>query len=197
MKKLTLLVLIVSSLLVNHKILSQTQVEPFIGEIRMVGFNYAPKGWAKCEGQLLPINQNQALFALLGTQFGGNGTTTFALPDLRGRVAMCEGTAAGLTPRNIGETGGTETNVLSVDQMPSHSHSVSAVSTEGNQNSPSGNLPADTKILDKEYSNGNGDVVMKNTMIGKTGNNQPVNNVQPFLSVNFIIALQGIFPVRN
>jgi microcystin-dependent protein len=195
MKKLTLLVLSCICFLINHRTFSQ--VEPFIGEIRMVGFNYAPKGWAKCEGQLLPINQYQPLFALIGTQFGGNGTTTFALPDLRGRIPMGDGTGIGLTSRSIGENGGSETNIITVNQMPSHNHTVSAVSTEGNQNSPSGNLPADTKILDKEYSNTNGDVIMKNTMIGNTGNNQPVNNIQPFLTVNYIIALEGVFPVRN
>lgn len=150
--------------------------------------------WARCDGQLLPIAQNTALFSLLGTQFGGNGTTTFALPDLRGRVPMGDGSGTGLTPTVVGQLKGTETNTLSTAQMPIHNHTVNAVTSEGNQNTPTGNLPADTKLLDKEYSNAATNTTMNATMIGNAGGSQPVNNMQPTITLMYIIATQGIYP---
>ncbi|MBB4807676.1 microcystin-dependent protein [Chryseobacterium defluvii] len=171
--------------------------EPFLGQIAFVPFYKAPNGWAECNGQLLSIAQNQALFALLGTTYGGNGTTTFALPDMRGRVIVHPGQGPGLSPYVLGETGGTESVTLTTQQMPAHTHSVAAVSTEGNQNSPTNALPADTKGLDKEYSDAATNTTMKATMITPAGGSQPHENRPPFVTLRCIIALQGIFPSFN
>ena len=173
------------------------QVETFLGEIRMFAGNFAPYGWAFCQGQLLPIAQNQALFSLLGTTYGGDGRTTFALPDLRGRVPVGFGQGPGLSNREIGEKFGSELVTLNINQMPSHNHTVNAVTTEGNQNLPTNSLPANTKALDKEYSDANANTTMKATMVNPTGGNQPFGVTQPSLGVNFIIALQGIYPSRK
>ena len=173
------------------------QVETFLGEIRMFAGNFAPTGWAFCQGQLLPIAQNQALFSLLGTTYGGDGRTSFALPDLRGRVPVGFGQGPGLSNRVIGEKFGSELVTLNINQMPSHNHTVNAVTTEGNQNLPTNSLPANTKALDKEYSDANANTTMKATMVNPTGGSQPFGVSQPSLGVNFIIALQGIYPSRN
>ena len=173
------------------------QVETFLGEIRMFAGNFAPTGWAFCQGQLLPIAQNQALFSLLGTTYGGDGRTSFALPDLRGRVPVGFGQGPGLSNREIGEKFGSELVTLNINQMPSHNHTVNAVTSEGNQNLPTNSLPANTKALDKEYSDANANTTMKATMVNPTGGNQPFGVSQPSLGVNFIIALQGVFPSRN
>lgn len=194
MKKITLLLVIAFSFMINGKAFSQNN---YIGEIKMMASNYAPTGWAKCEGQLLPISQNQALFSLLGTTYGGNGQTTFALPDLRGRIPMHYGQGPGLSNYLQGEAAGSETNTLTVSQMPAHNHSIGANTADGNQNAPAGNVPANTKLLDKEYSDVASNTTMNPTMVGMTGNNQPINNVQPYLTVTFIIALQGVFPPQN
>ena len=170
---------------------------PILGEIKMFAGNFAPQGYAFCNGQLLPIAQNTALFSLLGTTYGGDGQTTFALPDLRGRAPIHAGNGPGLTNRNLGQKGGTETNTLTVAQLPAHNHSVVAVSTPGNQTSPTNNLPADTNLFDNEYSNASGNTTMNSSMIGNTGNGQPVDNMQPYTTVHYIIALQGIFPSPN
>ncbi|MGV2451758.1 UNVERIFIED_CONTAM: tail fiber protein [Ralstonia mannitolilytica] len=172
--------------------------EPFLGQIAFVPYNFAPKYWAECNGQLLPIAQNQALFSLLGTTYGGNGVTTFALPDMRGRVLVHNGQApGGPTMYTMGETGGTESVTLLVTQMPAHNHTVNAVTTEGNQNSPTNNLPADTKTLDKEYSDATANTTMKNTMVGSTGGSQPHENRPPFITLKCIIALAGVYPSQN
>lgn len=196
MKKLTFFIVFVFLFFGNIKMNSQNA---YVGEIRMVGFNFAPTGWAKCEGQLLSIASNTALFSILGTTYGGNGQTTFALPDLRGRAPMHTGSGSGpgLSPRSLGENGGTTENTLLVNNIPSHNHLVNAVTTNGNQNLPTGNLPANTRLLDKEYSDANPNTIMGATMVQPTGNNAPVNNMQPYNSVTFIIALQGVFPPRN
>lgn len=173
------------------------QVETFLGEIRMFAGNFAPTGWAFCQGQLLPIAQNQALFSLLGTTYGGDGRTSFALPDLRGRVPVGFGQGPGLSNRVIGDQFGSELVTLNINQMPSHNHTVNAVTTEGNQNLPTNSLPANTKTLDKEYSDANANTTMKATMVNPTGGSQPFGVSQPSLGVNFIIALQGVFPSRN
>ena len=178
--------------------MGKTKAQDFIiGEIRMFAGNFAPYGWAFCQGQILPIAQNTALFSLLGTTYGGNGTTTFALPDLRGRVPVGFGQGPGLSNRVIGEQFGSELVTLNINQMPSHNHTVNAVTTEGNQNLPTNSLPANTKALDKEYSDANANTTMKATMVNPTGGNQPFGVTQPSLGVNFIIALQGIYPSRN
>lgn len=172
--------------------------DPFLGQIAFVPYNFAPNGWAECNGQILPIAQNQALFSLLGTTYGGNGTTNFALPDMRGRVLIHNGQSASSgTTYTLGEVGGVEGVTLTVTQMPAHSHSVNAVTTDGNQNVPTGSLPANTKVLDKEYSDAAADTTMKSSMIGSTGGNQPHENRQPFVTLKCIIALNGIFPSHN
>ena len=170
--------------------------EPIIGEIRMFAGNFAPKGWAFCQGQILPIAQNTALFSLLGTTYGGNGTTTFALPDLRGRVPVGFGQGPGLSNRVIGEQFGSELVTLNINQMPSHYHTVNAVTTEGNQNLPTNSLPANTKTLDKEYSTVAPNTTMNPTMIGVSGGSQPFGVMQPSLGMNYIICVNGIYPSR-
>ena len=166
--------------------------EPFIGEIMMFGFNFAPRGWALCDGQLLPIPQNTALFSLLGTTYGGDGRTTFGLPDMRGRVAIHKGTGPGLTSRSMGQKGGTER--ISLSQMPSHTHSVNAQSGNGNEDVPTGNVWA-KKSRDNDYSNAAPNVFMSSDAISPAGGND--GHMPPFLVVNHCIALMGIFPSRN
>ncbi|MEG0761454.1 tail fiber protein [Chryseobacterium sp.] len=194
MKKLVLGGALLMGILSSSLVKAQGS-DPFLGQIAFVPYNFVPKNWAACNGQLLPISQNQALYALLGTMYGGNGTTNFALPDMRGRVLVHEGQApGGPTNYTMGQNGGTESVTLLVTQMPAHSHTVNAVSTEGNQNSPTDNLPADTKALDKEYSNANGNATMKSTMINPSGGNQAHENRPPFITLKCIISLTGIFP---
>ena len=180
--------------------------EPFIGEIRVFGFNFAPRGWAMCDGQLLPINQNQALFSLLGTIYGGDGRTTFALPDLRGRAAMHMGHGPGLSSRPLGQKSGTENNTLSVNQLPSHNHVVTATArckhTAGNTNDAVGHVWADDAgAASATYSDLAPDNNMSSAAIETTcssvGGGQSVNNMQPFQVVNYCIALEGLFPSRN
>ena len=171
--------------------------EGFIGEIKMFGGNFAPRGWAMCDGQLLQISQNSALFSILGTTYGGDGRVTFGLPDLRGRTPIHAGNGPGLTNRRLGQKSGLETTTLLVGHLPSHSHTINAVMEDGNQSLPTGNLPAGTKLLDTEYSDATGNTTMNAAMVNSTGNNQTVNNMQPYLTVNYIIALVGVFPSRN
>lgn len=173
--------------------------EAFIGEIRMFAGNFPPRGWAFCDGQIMSISQYTALFSILGTTYGGNGQTTFALPDLRGRFALHSGGSQGpgLTMRTLGEKSGSEMVTLTQNNLPAHTHQVRAVSTDGNQNSPTNNLPADTKLLDKEYSNATANSTMSSSMIAPTGGNQPFTIMPPYTSVNYIICLEGIYPSRN
>ena len=175
----------------------------FLGEIKIVAFNFPPKGWAACDGLILPISQNTALFSLLGTNYGGNGQTTFALPDLRGRAPVHQGQGPGLTARSIGEVGGSENVTLTVSQIPSHIHTlaganVPAVSSAGNMTTPGGNRPAKAGDGESNYSSAASDSSIAlggNTDV--TGGGQPHNNLPPFLTLNFVIALVGIFPSRN
>ncbi len=190
-KYIIILILILCS---NFKLYSQEQ---YLGEIRMFAGSFAPRGWAMCNGQLLPVNQNQALFSLLGTTYGGNGQTSFALPDFRGKVPVHFGQGSGLSAYSLGQTGGSETATISISQMPAHSHQVNALTAEGNQNSPTGNLPANTKNLDKEYSTATADTTMNAAMIGNTGGGQAFSIKAPTNTVTFIIAITGIFPSRN
>ena len=164
-------------------------MDPFVGEIRLVPFTFAPKGWAFCAGQLLPINQNQALFALLGTTYGGDGKTTFALPDLRGRVALGAGAGATGSSYALGSTGGQETVKLAVGQLPSHSHPVHANSGAATTKEPAGAVPAKGGAY-AATKNAN----MGAPMLGKTGGGQAHENRQPYLTLNYVIALAGIFP---
>lgn len=169
--------------------------EPFIGEIRMVAFNFAPRGWALCNGQLLSIRENQALFSLIGTTYGGDGRTTFALPDLRGRVPLHTGQGQGVSHYRLGSRGGQEQVSLGVEELPVHQHQLLATSAEAVTEVPQQQLLANTEQL--TYAEGNADVPMHSTAIGSNGGSQPHENRQPFLTLNFVIALEGIFPPRG
>ncbi|MCX6921986.1 MAG: tail fiber protein [Verrucomicrobia bacterium] len=171
---------------------------PFLGEIRMFGGNFAPRGWAFCNGQIMSISQNTALFSLLGTTYGGNGTTTFALPNLQSRVPIHWGTGAGLSPYVIGQQAGQENVTLLQSQMPAHTHSLNAVTSGGNQAGPTGNFPAvESTGTSLNYSSGPANTTMNPTAVANAGQSLPVPVVQPYLAVSFIIALAGIFPSRN
>ena len=184
---------------------------PFLAEIRLFAGNFPPKGWALCAGQLLPINQNQALFSLLGTSYGGNGQTNFALPDLRGRAPVGVGQGSGLQNYDIGQKTGAETATLAIAQMPSHTHTVgvgtlaiAAASTPGNQQSPENAVPAAEAVgVTATYSTATPDIAMSPAAltgapaVTATGGGQPVSLMQPSLVVTYIIALVGIFPSRN
>jgi len=169
--------------------------EPFLGQILLVPYNFAPRGWAFCQGQLLSISQNTALFSLLGTTYGGNGQTTFALPDLRGRVAISSGQGPGLQNYDIGGTGGTESVTLTLNQMPSHNHQALAVDDDATTSIPGNHALAN--ITPKGYTTKNPTAAMSPGMIGNTGGNQPFENRAPYLTLNYCIALEGIFPSRN
>jgi microcystin-dependent protein len=172
--------------------------EPYIGEIRMFAGNFAPKNWALCNGQLLPISQNQALFSILGTTYGGDGRTNFALPDLRSRVPVHAGQGTGLSNYVLGEQTGSEQHTLLASQMPVHSHPVNAVNTGGNQAGPTNGVPAiESTGTSLNYSSAAPNTTMNSQMIGNAGGNQPFSTVQPVLCVNFIIALYGIYPSRS
>lgn len=164
--------------------------EPFLGEVRMFGFNFPPQGWALCNGQLLPINQNQALFAILGTNYGGNGVTTFALPDLRGRVPVHQGNGV-----NYGQSAGEENHTLTSSEMPAHIHQVSASTTDASESTPGGNIWG--AAPENPYSTGTANTVMNAASMGVAGGSQPHSNMQPYLTLNYCIALVGIFPSRN
>ena len=168
---------------------------PFVGEIRMFGCNFAPRNYTLCNGQLLPISQNTALFSLLGTYYGGNGTSNFALPNLQGRAPMAFGQGPGLTERFIGEDGGSETVTLLSAEMPAHNHTVDVRSSRADRANASGALLA--KSADPVYSNTAPSMLMHPQTIGVAGGSQPHNNMQPYLTINFCIALVGIFPARN
>jgi len=170
--------------------------EPFIGEIRSFGFNFAPVGWAFCNGQLLSIAQNTALFSILGTTYGGDGKTTFALPNLQGSIPMGAGQGNGLTNRVPGESGGTETETLTNQQIPPHNHAANAQTGNGNQPAPAGNFWAQDLGGSKEYGD-NGPAQMAAGAIVATGGGQPHNNMQPYQVLNYCIAMQGIFPPRS
>jgi microcystin-dependent protein len=170
--------------------------EPFLGEIRMFAGNFAPRGWALCQGQLLPISQNTALFSLLGTYYGGNGQSTFALPDLRGRAPIHQGQGPSLTLRNLGEQVGTESVTLIYNEMPAHTHIVMGVAAPGNSVSPAGGYPAVSTTRDRVYSTSAPDANPTN-QLPPAGGGQPHNNLMPYLTVNFIIAMEGVFPARS
>ena len=171
--------------------------QPFLGMIALFGFNFAPRGWALCNGQLLQISQNSALFSLLGTMYGGDGRTNFALPNLQGRVPIHFGQGPGTSQYQIGQVGGSEATTLTAQNLPSHNHSLNAVSETGETSDPTGAFLGNTGALDKEYRTSGTGVVMNAGAIGVTGGNQPLDIVQPYLVVNYCIALQGIFPSRD
>jgi len=175
--------------------------DPFVAEIRMFAGNFAPTGWAFCNGQLLPISQNTALFSLLGTTYGGDGKSTFALPNLQGAAPMQPGQGQGLSLRDLGEMGGEAAVTLISTEMPQHTHTVAVAETTGDVNDPTNALLAEAgkgRVLDRLY----GDAASPNTAMSATafdtaGGNQPHNNMPPYLTLTFIIALQGIFPPRS
>ena len=169
--------------------------EPFIGQIVGFGGNFAPRGWAFCQGQLLAIAQNTALFSILGTTYGGNGQTTFALPDLRGRVPVQQGTGPGLSPYVLGEQTGSETVTLISTQMPAHNHALLASTEDAGVKNPTGQVLATT--TSPTYVATPIDTTMAPQAIGIAGGSQPHNNLQPLLAINFLIALEGFFPSRN
>lgn len=174
--------------------------EPFIAEVVMFAGNFAPRGWAFCQGQVLAIAQNTALFSLLGTTYGGNGQTTFALPDLRGRVPVGTGQGPGLPSMTLGEVAGEPSHTLNVNEMPAHTHSaqVGAQSGAGNSTSPSGATWATSSSRDALYSTSAPNAQMSaGVTVGAAGGSQPHNNMQPYLGMNYIIALEGIYPSRN
>jgi len=171
--------------------------EPFVGQIALFPFNFAPQGWAFCNGQLLQINQYNALFALLGTTYGGNGQTTFALPDLRGRVPLGAGQGPGLTNRFLGETLGTENVTILESQMPAHTHGIQVLSSPGTSNTPVNSIPAQNRDGISNYASGTPNGQMASGVLASTGGSQPVNNMQPSLSMNYCIALFGIFPSQS
>lgn len=177
-------------------------MEQYLGQILMVGFNFAPTGWALCNGQLLSIAQNTALFSLLGTQFGGDGISTFALPNLQGRVAIHQGQSPGTSTYVMGEVSGVENTTLLVGNLPAHNHPANANGAAGPNPSPVGNFWAEANgggkspVVTPSYAAASTGQ-MASTAIGLTGGNQPFSVVQPFLCVNFIIALVGIYPSRS
>jgi microcystin-dependent protein len=181
-------------------------MEPFLGQISIFGFNFAPRGWATCDGQILPIAQNTALFSLLGTTYGGNGQTTFALPDLRGRVPVHQGQGPGLSAYTIGEVTGTEAVTLITTQIPAHSHVAQsavnvAASSLAPSDDPSGAVPTGGTQVNIYTAAPDGTTKMNagmvTTQVQPSGGSQPHENIQPLLCVNFCIALEGIFPSRN
>lgn len=170
----------------------------FVGQISLFSFDFAPKRWAQCNGQLLAISQNQALFALLGTTFGGDGSTTFALPDLRGRVPIGYGASAQSGNVQMGQRGGAEAVTLTDATLPSHTHALTATSQVANRRIPTGRSLATDTSTNAEYYAIPGQVTpLSPSAIGPTGGSQPHENRQPFLAVNYCIALMGIFPSRN
>ena len=175
--------------------------DQFVGEIRIVPFNFAPVGWALCNGQLLPISQNTALFSLLGTYYGGNGTSNFALPNLQGSAPLCFGQGPGLSAYYLGQVGGESTVTLLASQIPAHTHALSGNSGNGDWNTPANNTWAQPhlgKTPINLYTNtlGTG-LAMNPATLGVAGGSQPHNNLPPYLTLNFVIALQGIFPARS
>jgi|SRR5215213_3362455 len=169
--------------------------DPFVAEIRIFPFNFAPKGWAFCDGQLLPLSQNTALFALLGTTYGGDGKSTFALPDLQGSAAMHPGQGQGLSERVLGEMSGVESITLLQSEIPVHTHTLTAAALPGDQSIPTGNLTA-TTTGDKLYAPSGTAATFAFQALPPAGGGLPHNNMQPYLTLNFCIALQGVFPQR-
>ena len=172
-------------------------MDPFVAEIRIFPFNFAPRGWAFCDGQILPLSQNTALFSLLGTTYGGDGQSNFALPDLQGNAPMHPGQGPGLSLHDLGESGGSETVSLLESEIPSHNHAISASNSDANSQSPAG----------QRFAGGVGGVAFYDTAaparnfadqaLAPAGGDQPHNNMQPYLTLNFCIALQGVYPPRT
>ena len=172
--------------------------DPFVAEIRIFPFNFAPKGWAWCNGQLQPISQNTALFSLLGTTYGGDGKSVFALPDLEGRAPMHPGQGPGLSLHDLGETGGSETVSLLESEIPAHSHAMRASSDDGDLKAPTANRSLARSIGGSAYQTSTAGLQFADpNALTPAGGDQPHNNLQPYLTFYFCIALQGVFPPRT
>jgi microcystin-dependent protein len=174
--------------------------DQYVGEIRATGFNFAPTGWALCDGQILAISSNAALFSLLGTFYGGNGTSTFQLPDLRGACPLSQGQGSGLSPFFVGESGGVPTVTLVSQQMASHQHVMAGVAGAGTSDSPTNNSLAESRsgrVGQEQYGTGVSLTSMNPRMLALSGGSGAHNNMPPYLVINFIIALTGIFPSRS
>ncbi len=171
--------------------------EPFLAEVHIFGFNFPPRGWAQCDGQILPINQNQSLYSLLGTTYGGDGRTTFALPDLRGRTPLHVGdsTTPGSVNHPLGNGSGEEDHTVTMSEMPGHDHSVAAKAASATSDEPQGNLPARPGF--DAYRSPSSLGAFAPETVANTGGGTSHENMQPWLAVNFCIALQGLFPSRN
>lgn len=202
-KQITILCLVLASFISTNQSYSQTT--PFIGEVVIFAGNFAPRGWALCDGQLLAISSNQALFSILGTTYGGDGRTTFGLPDLRGRAVIHGGQGPGLTSRNLGSKFGTERETLTVAQMPNHTHTATSSSQVALSNVVGTSEVSDGQHIANHLGGFNEDAapaaklggVSSTIVINNNGGNQSHNNIQPVQAVNYIIALTGIFPSRN
>lgn len=169
--------------------------EPFLAEVRMVGFNFPPRGWALCDGQILPINQNQSLYSLLGTTYGGDGRTSFALPDLRGRTPIHVGRSNGGVQHELGQKSGEESHTLSEPEMPQHTHKLLATNTGNGSTSPADNVFANAGA--DLYNAADSLVDLNAGAVSNVGGGQAHENMQPYLALNFCIALRGLFPSRN
>ncbi len=194
MRKIILVTLILL-LDFNTKVYSQ---DAYLGDIKLTAVRFDQRDWMPCDGRLLSISTYTNLYSLIGTIYGGNGTTNFALPDLRGRVPVGLGSGPGLSVRIQGEQSGSETNTLTEAQMPSHNHAVNAVVEDGNQSDPSGSFLAGSKVLDKGYSDVSAaSTTMNDAMIGTTGQSQAINNMQPYTVVRYVICVNGLYPSIN
>jgi len=176
--------------------------DQYLGEIRIVPFNYAPKGWAFCDGRLIPLSQNTALYSLIGTTYGGNGTTNFELPNFNGNVPVCQGQGPGLTRRTMGEAAGTASVTLTSNEIPQHIHMMIGSMTDASETQPTGALPAIPQSSDPRnpgnlYDSSQPTTPMLANGVLPTGGNQPHNNMQPYLALTFIISLTGIYPARG
>ncbi|MCI4590585.1 tail fiber protein [Sphingobium sp. BYY-5] len=171
--------------------------EPFLGQLTLFPYTFCPRGWTEANGQLLPIAQNTALFSLIGTTYGGNGQTTFALPDLRGRAPIHVGTGPGLSSYTLGQVGGAEQTTITVNNMPPHNHSISATNMQANKGGPGGKLLAADSSLNKYSDTPAPNVAMNPQMVGTSGGGQPISIRDPYLAMRWCIALEGIFPSRN
>jgi microcystin-dependent protein len=174
---------------------------PFIAQVILLGFDWNPRSWALCDGQLLPISQNQALFSILGTTYGGNGIQTFALPDLRGRIPINPGQGPGLANYNLGQVGGAQTTTLVANNLPLHNHLMQVNTGAGNAGAPIANLLAQGPVITGGVNTNvfatSANTTMSPTAIAANGGNQPISILQPYLALNYSIALQGVFPSRN
>jgi microcystin-dependent protein len=195
MRRLILLLGAVVFLLIPPAVRAQGS-QPFLGQILIVGFNFAPEGWAFCDGSLLPLSENTALFSLLGTTYGGNGTTTFALPDLRGRVPIGSGQGPGLSDYELGALGGQEVVTLTIAQMPAHTHPLLGQSAVGTTANPTGGVWGAQSRLDV-YSSATPDSPMGGQAVSSSGGGLPYSSRSPYLTINYIIALAGVYPSRS